>query len=138
MSSKINNDTQRPGADASGPYETELQALADVAGIYARSRQSNRRGTIDEANLARLRDACERTGVAIGAFDARILAWLAGWEPQTCAVMAGLVTRAYAAGLTAAETAPLLHEDCLAGLHALCLGRLCQCPEYRHDLRRNK
>jgi hypothetical protein len=33
-----------------------------------------------------------------GPFDRRILGWLAGFEPETCAVIAGLVTRAPAAG----------------------------------------
>ena len=32
----------------------------------------------------------------MGAYDRRILAWLAGFEPQTCAVVAGLITRANA------------------------------------------
>ena len=54
-----------------------------------------------EANLAYLREACDLSGVALGAFDARILAWLAGWEPEICAVVAGLVTRAFTAGLNA-------------------------------------
>ena len=30
----------------------------------------------------------------IGGYDLKILAWLAGWEPQVCAVVAGLITRA--------------------------------------------
>lgn len=73
--------------------------------------------------------------MTVGAFDARILAWLAGWEPETCAVIAGLVTRAHAAGLAAGSTAgPLLDPYCRAGLHAVCPGRLCQCPECRHRL----
>jgi hypothetical protein len=45
-----------------------------------------------------LRESCAAAGVALGAFDARIVSWLAGWEPETCAVIAGLISRAYAAG----------------------------------------
>jgi hypothetical protein len=57
---------------ASGPYEDERQARADVAGIYEQVRHSMRREALGEANHARLADACERAGVVLGAFDARI------------------------------------------------------------------
>lgn len=50
-----------------------------------------------EANLAQLMDACADAGVALGAHDSRIIHWLAGWEPSTVAVIAGLVSRARAA-----------------------------------------
>ncbi|WP_045875804.1 hypothetical protein [Pseudofrankia sp. DC12] len=41
------------------------------------------------------------TGVTLGAFDARIVAWLARtWEATTIAVLAGLITRANHAGKT--------------------------------------
>ncbi len=97
-----------PDVATTAPYETERQARADVAGVYAKCARSSRRGVMGEANLAYLREACDLGGVALGAFDARILAWLAGWEPETCAVVAGLVTRAYTAGLNAAaDTGPL-------------------------------
>ena len=49
-------------------------------------------------NLAMLRAACEGADVELGAYDLRILAWLAGWEPQVCAVVAGLITRARSHG----------------------------------------
>lgn len=38
----------------------------------------------------------EAAGVEPGAFERRILAWLAGREPETCAVIAGLIGRAAA------------------------------------------
>jgi hypothetical protein len=41
--------------------------------------------------------ACEAAGVSLGAYDARILAWLGEFEDGACAVVAGLVTRAAAA-----------------------------------------
>jgi hypothetical protein len=46
--------------------------------------------------------------VTLGAYDARILAWLANYEPETCAVISGLITRANDAGLaTPVSKAPL-------------------------------
>jgi len=80
-----------------GPYETQQQVRADVADVYEHSRRSAVRGVLAEANLAYLADVCERAGVRVGVFDARILTWLANWEPETCAVVAGLITRAQAA-----------------------------------------
>jgi hypothetical protein len=64
-----------------------------------------------EANLACLRETCDRASVTVGTFDAPILAWLAGWEPKTCAVVAGLISRAYTAGLCAAGSTSLLSEQ---------------------------
>ena len=43
-------------------------------------------------------DACVMAGVELGAFDRRVLSWLSGWEPETAPVIAGLVSRAHAAG----------------------------------------
>lgn len=117
-----------------GPYETRRQAADDVAEVYARCRISVRRGVMSEANLALLEDTCKQAGVRLGRYDSQILAWLAAWEPETCAVIAGLIFRAHSAGLAGAV--PMLDEDCLAGRHAWCPGGLCQCPECGHDLRR--
>ncbi len=47
-------------------------------------------------NAAMLTDACAAAGVELGAYDRRILRWLAGWEPTTCAVVAGIIARAAA------------------------------------------
>ena len=117
-----------------GPYETDRQACADVAGIYADSCQSRGRGALGEANLVHLRQACERAGVALGAYDLRILVWFANWEPQTCAVLVGLITRTHAAGRAATNAVPLLDPYCQAGQHAVCPGRLCQCPQCQRRL----
>lgn len=54
MSSQINDNTERPQAVASGPYETRRQAAADVAGIYDQARRTSRRDALSEANLAHL------------------------------------------------------------------------------------
>jgi hypothetical protein len=114
---------------ASGPDEEERQARADVADIYLQARHSVRREVLGEANHALLTGACERTGVALGAYDVRILAWLAGWEPQMCAVVVGLITRAHAAGRAAADTRSLLDPYCEVRQHSNCPGRLCQCSD---------
>ncbi len=49
--------------------------------------------------------ACVAASVELGAYDRRILLWLAGWEPETCVVVAGVITRAHEAGLSAATGA---------------------------------
>ena len=49
---------------------------------------------------AMLVNACVMAGVELGAFDRRVLAWLSGWEPESAVVIAGLITRAHAAGRT--------------------------------------
>lgn len=132
MPIKINDLPDEPSIR--GPYETGRQARADVAGIYAASHHSYRRGVLSEANLAYLQETCERTGVALGVYDSRILAWLACREPETCAVLVGLITRAHAAGRASSNAVPLLDPYCKAGQHAICPGRLCQCPHCQHRL----
>lgn len=84
---------------AYGPYETEQQARADVAYAYGLPLCSIRQGALAEANLARLTDVCERADIVLGAFDERILGWLANYEPETCAVIAGLISRAHGDGV---------------------------------------
>jgi hypothetical protein len=115
----------------SGPYEDESQACADVADIFERGLKSGRRGALAESNGARLADACERLG-SLWARTTRILAWLAGHEPQMCAVIVGLVTRAQTSGRAAAHAEPQPDPYCEAGQHANCPGRLCQCPDCQH------
>jgi hypothetical protein len=83
----------------SGPYETEDQVLADpaVQSIYARMRAS-REYRMQDGSAALLLAACEQAGVQLGEYDARIVRWLAGFEPQSAAVVAGIITRAGQAG----------------------------------------
>ena len=45
-------------------------------------------------NLRLLLDALAAAGVYVGRYDIQIAEWLAGWEPQTVAVVAGWITRA--------------------------------------------
>lgn len=79
-----------------GPYETseQVRRLPAVRAIYDAMHDSPRRGTGQDECEKLLTRACEEAGVTLGAYDARILRWLANWEPETCMVVAGLITRA--------------------------------------------
>jgi hypothetical protein len=74
-----------------GPYSSEREARrdADHAGLT---------GTATVRNRDMLTRACWTSHIEAGLFDARIIDWLAGYKPATCAVIAGLVRRAYDAG----------------------------------------
>lgn len=77
-----------------GPFETEQQALATPAvravyRAYYVGTTSLRDGAADL-----LLSACEKAGVVLGAYDRRILIWLAQFEPQSAAAVAGIVIRA--------------------------------------------
>lgn len=74
-----------------GPYETERQAAGAARHIYDSPPGTGAWGT---GNHKLMEDACTAAGVQLGAYDQRILLWLAGFEPSTCAVIAGLITRA--------------------------------------------
>ena len=92
----MDNPVSMPGDGYGGPLETERQAreLPAVRAVYAAFRADPGVGKMTPHNLAMLEGACEAAGVGLGAYDRRILAWLAGFEPQACAVVAGLITRA--------------------------------------------
>ena len=78
------------------PLETEQQAseLPGVRAVYAAFGANPGPGKMTPHNLRMLLDAVGAAGVKVGAYDVRILEWLAGFEPATCAVVAGLITRA--------------------------------------------
>ena len=91
----------RPESDHhAGLFETERQALDTPAAraVFAAFEVAPGLGRMRPPNLAMLRAACEEADVELGAYDLQILAWLAGWEPQVCAVVAGLITRARSHG----------------------------------------
>ena len=56
-------------------------------------------------NQRMLLDALAAAGVYLGAYDHRIVEWLATWEPQTVAVIAAWVQRASQADDKAAARA---------------------------------
>lgn len=91
---RLRDDDQPRGLPADvGPYENDRQAAATVSEAYAAGPLAPR-GTLAQFNRDRLTAACEASGVELGAHDLRIVNWLAGWEPETVAVVVGLVLRA--------------------------------------------
>ena len=82
----------RDASHAPGPFETEREAAAAVQHIYG-----SRTEAWSDGSHRLLEDACRAAEVELGAFDHRILVWLAGFEPSACAVVAALITRANAA-----------------------------------------
>ncbi|MFY9927101.1 MAG: hypothetical protein WAK82_03770 [Streptosporangiaceae bacterium] len=90
----MNDHSSLPGDGYGGPLETERRAreLPAVRAVYAAYGAGP--GKMTPHNLAMLEGACEAAGVGLGAYDRRVLAWLAGFEPQACAVVAGLIARA--------------------------------------------
>jgi hypothetical protein len=81
--------------DNTGPFHTEAQArnAPAVRGAYAAAAPRGP-GHIIQSNKQMLLDACTAAGVQTGAYDEQIITWLSGYEPQTCAVIAALITRA--------------------------------------------
>ena len=73
-----------------GPFETEREAREAAAtaspGLDALH--------LAEGNRDMLLSAVNVAGVQLGEYDRRIVDWLANYEPATCAVIAGLITRA--------------------------------------------
>ena len=81
-----------PAAAGRGPYQTERQAAGAARAVHtAAGGVSTTAG-----NHQMLTQACAAARVQLGDWDRRVLAWLAGWEPATCAVVAGLICRAAA------------------------------------------
>lgn len=104
----------------SGPYESQRQA-ADAA----RHITDSPPGSWTDGSHRLLEDACRAAGVQLGAYDHRILLWLVGWEPSTCAVIAGLISRA--AALSPAQLATVL--DALEVAAEYKRDRAANCPD---------
>ncbi|MDA8321832.1 MAG: hypothetical protein M0030_18780 [Actinomycetota bacterium] len=90
-----------PGRRAgTGPFDSEAQVreLPAVRAIWDRRRAAYPRpeasAEIRAAAAGLIEAACERSGVMIGAYDRRLIGWLAGFSPEYCAVFAGLISRA--------------------------------------------
>jgi hypothetical protein len=88
-----------PATTTPGPFgtEAEVRALPAVQAVYAAFRADPGVGKMIGPNHTLL-DALAAAGVYLGGYDHRIAAWLANWEPQTVAVIAGWVQRASEAG----------------------------------------
>ena len=79
-----------------GPFETERQARAAAHEVV---RPEAGWSILHESqNLIVLERACEAAGIELGVYDRRIMEWLTGFEDSACAVVAGLIARAHAAG----------------------------------------
>ena len=83
---------------ASGPFDTEREAreLPEVRAVYTAFDADPGAGKMAPHSRRLLVQALEAAGVELGAYDERIAAWLAGWEPHTVAVIASWVIRAAA------------------------------------------
>jgi hypothetical protein len=90
----------RTAADSPGPFETEGQVreLPAVRAVHDAFGTDLAVGGMAPHNERILRESCAAAGVALGGFDRRIVSWLAGWGPEMCAVIAGLIIRAHVAG----------------------------------------
>jgi hypothetical protein len=79
-----------------GPLETEQQAreLAAVRAVYDAFGRDPGPGKMAPHSHRMLCEALSAAGVDLGAYDHRITSWLATWEPQTVAAVAGWVQRA--------------------------------------------
>ena len=79
-----------------GPFETEREARAAAHEVV----QPEPGWPIlrKPQNQLVLERACQLAEVELGMYDRRILTWLSGYEDSVCAVVAGLVARATAAG----------------------------------------
>jgi hypothetical protein len=73
-----------------GPYASEREAIADAQDVL----RLNPGVEWDLATAAKVRQACADAGVDLGAYDERVIDWLARWEPQAVQVIVGLISRA--------------------------------------------
>ncbi len=79
-----------------GPFDTEaeVRALPAVREVYAAFDADPGVGKMTPHIHRMLLDALAAAGVYLGPYDHQIAEWLANWEPQTVAVIAGWVRRA--------------------------------------------
>jgi len=82
--------------DDHGPFESESQALAAPAVRAVYRAYDAGTTSLHDGAADLLLSACERAKVTLGAYDRRILLWLAGFEPQAAVAVAGVIVRAAA------------------------------------------
>jgi hypothetical protein len=90
-----------------GPFDSEREAreLPAVRAVYEAFRADPGLGKMTPHIQRMLLDALAAAGVYLGAYDHAIAEWLANWEPQTVAVIAGWVQRAAEVGQADAAAA---------------------------------
>jgi hypothetical protein len=93
-------DVGMTGPEALRPIKTRAEAseLAAVRAVYKAFDARPGASAMTPHKHAMLMQACDEARIHLGGYDRRILEWLAGWEPETCAVVAGLIARAHAGG----------------------------------------
>ena len=108
-----------------GPFDTEREASAAAHAVIP---PAPGRVVLTAAQNRQVLDlACAAALVELGAYDARVTGWLAGYEDAMCAVVAGLITRAHAAGggLTAEGRRTVLDALSVAAEHKKDLAANC-------------
>jgi hypothetical protein len=72
-----------------GPHQTrdDARTAAHMVALLADR-------TVMDGAIALFETSLE--GIELGTYDRRIIDWLEGWEPETLAVLAGIITRAKA------------------------------------------
>jgi hypothetical protein len=94
----LRRGTPSTGLETFGPFDSrdDVHALPVVQAAYDAASISPRRAIMEERNHRLLCKACADAGITVGAYDHQILLLIAGYEPETCAVIAGLIRRAAA------------------------------------------
>lgn len=100
-------------ADEYGPFDTEREARATRAAAVIRAAfdAAPGYGASIPARLKVMTDACEASGVALGAWDLGFLQGVAWREVADCVSLAGMIRRAYEAGKAAREPATEASDD---------------------------
>jgi hypothetical protein len=107
----------------SAPLETREQAqnLPAVRAVRDSAAAQRKPGAMGGLSFNVLLKACTDARVKLGAFDVRILGWLAGFGPEESAVIAGLITRAAAPRITQCGCGD---DDCTACAQGAVLGQV--------------
>lgn len=89
-----------------GPFESEREALATRAArdAIAAFDADPGAGKGQPRNLKIMTDAIEAARVELTGYEQGLFRWLAGWELSSAVVLAGIIDRAYRAGLEAATS----------------------------------
>ena len=91
-----------------GPFTTEAEARAAAHEIVPPEGSWSILGPGQNMEILTL--ACASAGVVLGTYDEQIVEWLAGFSDASCAVFAGLITRAFEAGKRAPGAPAYLDE----------------------------
>jgi hypothetical protein len=128
-----------------GPFGTEAEARAAALALGGPPRPGWSILSPPQ-RLRMLTAVCETAGVELGAYDARFLEWLSGWEDGFGGVFAGIVTRAASAGkqppgrgrpvhryLSGKGSGPAVPEDGTGGLPAAQVTSALAAPDPEED-----